>query len=544
MMIVLAALALMGTVPLVVLAATVGQLPLTTSNLNWNAAYEAAQAGLNDYLQQVDAEASYTEWTKGTTLCSGTTPVAPPAGPGNEAFCTWASSPTSTAPLITNPDEWYEYSASETNGKLMLTVSGKGGVGPGAVVRTFQYQVSPVNATLDDIYWTNSEMQAGCTPVGSASCAIVFGSSDKLYGPVFSNDDFNIDGNATFYATVTSNNGSGVGPPYWRCTVSSGGGWTFESASACQSSGVVPNFDFPGSTPLYGAQENILTNSTTPDVNPAKTLGCYISGPSGQPTAIDVTFSSSGTSFTWSTAATNPETGIAPPAASVQNATSNPNSAAACGSGGASVSFASLGAALFYVNGDIIFPSTSSTSPSTSTVAGFLTMVATDNIWVQSNIEYPCADISWASPGQTCTAPASEGSDTRDALGLIAGQNINVDTPGNSSSSNYGAVIDAAMIAIAGSFQNSNDTAGCPSGAGTCPWLVVFGSIAQNNRGPVGEGDSSGAIVAGTSKDYVYDSSLETLWPPFFIPPAGATWVAKSYAELRPGPENEVLPGT
>lgn len=526
MMIVLAALALMGTVPLVVLASTVGQLPLTTSNLNWNAAYEAAQAGLNDYLQQVDAEASYTEWTSGSKeLCNGTTPVAAPTGPGNEAFCTWASSTTSTAPLTTNPDEWYEYSASETDGELLLTVSGKGGTGPTAVVRTFQYQVAPVDATLDDIYWTNDEVPSGC---GNGSCAIVFGSSDQLYGPVFSNDDFNIDGDATFHATVTSADGSHVGAPYWRCT----SGSSFESASTCKQNGVDPNFDGPGGTPLLGASEDILTDSTTPDLNPAKTLGCYISGPSGEQTAIDVTLS--GSSFTWTTAGANTDPDMSsPPTASVQNSSSDPNSATACGSGGASVSFASLGAALFYVNGDILFPNGGS-------VTGFLTMVANNNIWIDGSIEYPCADITWQS-GASCTAPASEGADTDDALGLIAAEDIDVAVPGDKSQSGTGIVIDAAMIAIAGSFENVYYTSSCSS---TCPTLAVFGSIAQNSRGAVGEGTSNGTITNGFSKDYVYDTSLQTLWPPFFIPPAGATWVAKSYAELKPGAANEVLKGT
>ncbi|MGH9918038.1 MAG: hypothetical protein ACRD6W_04085, partial [Nitrososphaerales archaeon] len=133
MLIVLASLALMATIPLVVIATTANQLPLTTGNVNWNAAYQAAQAGLNDYIQHVDLDDTFTQWTSSHNGCTNTTPP-------DAAFCGWQT-------LATNPNEWYEYSAQTSSGKLWLTVSGLAGAtsvtgtsysGNSAVVRTFR----------------------------------------------------------------------------------------------------------------------------------------------------------------------------------------------------------------------------------------------------------------------------------------------------------------------------------------------------------------------------------------------------------------------
>jgi hypothetical protein len=55
-------------------------------------------------------------------------------------------------------------------------------------------------------------------------------------------------------------------------------------------------------------------------------------------------------------------------------------------------------------------------------------------------------------------------------------------------------------------------------------------AIAQNFRGPVGTTGGSGYL-----KNYKYDTSLQTLFPPFFIPPNGATWAPSSYEECASG---------
>ena len=220
------------------------------------------------------------------------------------------------------------------------------------------------------------------------------------------------------------------------------------------------------------------------------------------------------------------------------------NSNAFCGANGTgqpdgvAVTFASLNSALFYVNGDI-------TINGNGTVHGFLTLVSTGNITLNGSITYPCTgqgqDITWSSG--TCAAPTGQGTDTQDALGLISANNVNVND------NNAATQIDAAMVAIAGSFQNPAAGNNCPGG-GTgnnphnCPVLTVFGSIAQNTRGIVAYLDGNGYPDEGYSKAYFYDSSLPTLWPPFFIPPAGATWTPKNYEECKPGSADQAVGGT
>lgn len=524
MLIVLALLALMGTIPTVIIATTVNQMPLTTQNLDWNAAYEAAQAGLNDYLQQIDASASYTQWVTGADLCTGTSPVPTSAGgPGNDAFCTWASSPSSTAPLSTNPDEWFEYAVTESNGQVLLTVSGKAGSGPGAVVRTFRYAVAPAGATIDNIYWTNHETVQGCSG-GGTSCGIYFGSNDLLNGPVFSNDYFNMSGTPTFDGTVTSS----VPSPYWRCNVN--GQWAYGS-SGCSPSAAQPNFN--DGQPVHGANENLIANGTSPDLAPSQALGCYIAGPGDSATGVQMTIS--GSTLTWTDAS-----GAANQPATVQNDSTNPNTASgACGTSGATtntVDLAKLRSPLIFVNGDI-------TLAGNNTVSGFATLVSTGSITIGGSITYPCHHITWQQGGACPAMPTSQGTDTADALGLIAQDNILVQD--NRSS----VEIDAAMLAVSGSFANQSPTTNCSGGGmgggnGGCPVLAVFGSIAQNYRGVVGYLNGSGKTIEGFDKDYVYDQSLATLWPPFFIPPAGATWVARTYAELPAGAANQAVPST
>jgi hypothetical protein len=93
-----------------------------------------------------------------------------------------------------------------------------------------------------------------------------------------------------------------------------------------------------------------------------------------------------------------------------------------------------------------------------------------------------------------------------------------------------GTTIDAAILSLTDSFYLPNWTTSRLEGT-----LTVFGSIAQNNRGPVGTAYSTGAIASGFSKSYHYDTSLQTLWPPYFVPPTSAAWGATTYSECAQG---------
>jgi hypothetical protein len=146
---------------------------------------------------------------------------------------------------------------------------------------------------------------------------------------------------------------------------------------------------------------------------------------------------------------------------------------------------------------------------------------------------YPSADKVEPSDGPW--------SDQSDALGLIAQNSIAILHAGNGrqcsgthpTNCDYtnGIEIDAAVLALNQSFYVQNWAQGGVDGT-----LSVFGSIAQYHRGPVGTLSNTGYV-----KSYHYDSSLQTLWPPYFLPPQGAVWSSVSYGEYPPGPRYEAV---
>jgi hypothetical protein len=95
-------------------------------------------------------------------------------------------------------------------------------------------------------------------------------------------------------------------------------------------------------------------------------------------------------------------------------------------------------------------------------------------------------------------------------------------------------VVDAAILAVNDSFYVQNWAS-----AGSLGTLTVFGSIAQNFRGPVGTTGGE-----GFTKAYQYDNSLQTLWPPYFLAPNGAVWSPSTYTECTPGNGHSVVTST
>lgn len=98
--------------------------------------------------------------------------------------------------------------------------------------------------------------------------------------------------------------------------------------------------------------------------------------------------------------------------------------------------------------------------------------------------------------------------------------------------------VDAAMLSL----SNSVDATGpggkiptCPiealtdSKASFCPTLTVNGAMATDYRGIFGfyQG-STGNLVAGWHKDFVYDERLYDHEPPWFLSPLAGQWVRSS----------------
>ena len=499
MLIVIASLGLMATIPMVVIATTTNQLPLTTGNLNWNAAYEAAQAGVNDYIQKLDVDQTFTQWSHGRFNCATSNPS------GDPAFCNWVP--------IAGTNESYEYTLPTTStGNLALTVSGKAGSGARVVVRSFTYTLLP-RSTLDYLWWTNFEevdpaINANCDGLRGGNCPIYFASIDHLWGPVFSNDTFHMDGTPTFESTVTSSNGN---PLY-----------------VCSNNGCAPNFN--GGAPVAGS--NQPEQGTSAVAAPAQNLGCFISlGTWSNPTPINnVQMALSvvpGTNTTTITGNWN---------ANIANQPGNPNTSNGHHFCTSPITVSNLASGLIYVNGNVTIHDdpngNGGTTGFTTIVAGGLATDKTNgNITIDGNIQYPAANIVG---GIT---------DTSDALGLIAQNVVKIAHPTNGNNnapicnlaliptplatncdySDY--TIDAALFAVSDSIYVENWSIGAALGH-----LNIFGAMAQNYRGPVGTVGGS-----GYAKAYKYDSSLLALWPPFFMAPTSATWSPTSYSEARPG---------
>lgn len=87
--------------------------------------------------------------------------------------------------------------------------------------------------------------------------------------------------------------------------------------------------------------------------------------------------------------------------------------------------------------------------------------------------------------------------------------------------------IEAAILSLTRSF--TVDYYFCGGALGT---LTVFGAIAQRYRGPVGQGGSS--ITNGYLKDYNYDDRLAYRSPPHFLDPVQSAWRLVRQTEQTP----------
>ncbi len=112
--------------------------------------------------------------------------------------------------------------------------------------------------------------------------------------------------------------------------------------------------------------------------------------------------------------------------------------------------------------------------------------------------------------------------DSTDILGLIAEKDVIISSSASPLGGNL--TIQASIMAMDDSFYLDNWSSGLK---GT---LNIYGGIIQDRRGPVGTFSSrTGSKVSGYTKNYVYDSRLRTLPPPFY--PTTGDYVGLSWRE-------------
>jgi hypothetical protein len=117
-----------------------------------------------------------------------------------------------------------------------------------------------------------------------------------------------------------------------------------------------------------------------------------------------------------------------------------------------------------------------------------------------------------------------------DILGLVGTNAVWVWNPVNSSSdtilTDNERKIEAAILSVGHSFQVQNYNLGDFRGK-----LTVVGSIAQKFRGTVGTG--SGSAQSGYNKNYVYDPRFHAIAPPKFLSPVSTTYGINVLVEVK-----------
>ncbi len=497
----------------------IAALPVARTSQNYQAALQAADSGVEDFINRLDNNTTYYATTSDPTN---------PALENGSSWTTWATVPG------TSSNEWYRYvinaSTTAQTGVVNLTVTGAAGQYPTAgnkfSLRTIRVAVM-LQGFTSFLYYTNYEIESpnisglptscifhaweangagGYGPPSSCSSEIIYfvgnaNETDGLNGPVFSNDALHICGNPAFpqgatsvYDQATTANVAGVSRY--------GGQGSYIPDASCTNAptwyGVTdpttlspPKPKQPvGSTKSNFPTTNVgLANETTSSYNGG---GCLYTG------AISVTFSSTSTTSTMTVS-------TKVPAADGGGAT-GPTGVQCTGT---NISLPP--------NGLLYDQSITSSTCSRSSYSSYC--AANASVQGQVNSQVTLGSDNNITVTGNLTDYSTSGTDI---IGLSAMQDIILNpslSPGQS------LTIDAAMVAVNDSIYLSNWASVAKYGN-----LNILGSMAQDFRGPVGTFNSNG-IVSGFTKNYNYDSRLKYLQPPYFTTPTLPNWSKSAFTE-------------
>lgn len=527
MLLVIALTLVLALIPLVLFGEAINQLPLSKHQQDYKAALAAAESGVSQYLNELDQNGNFWEYSQDPSNPNGTG--------GEAAFTSWV-------PVSPNSSESYTLSVDNTqtasNGQVILRSTGK----VGSTTRTIEVTLSRegfldnmllsnyniVDPTLMGLTTDCSYYQYQTNPQGGVgppySCGGVLNyyiTGQTLDGPVRSNDGFYIYGSPSFEGPV--NTADPTSPGWKDPTGHTPDSPTFQKGMTVNAGYVT----FPSS-------DAGIVSEVTPGV-PGD--GCLYSGP----TVVQLTGS---TMSVWSpdtsSSQTNPNclgTDLPLPANGVmyvQQATSCPYT-----SGGTPTSFdgESCEAADVYVQG---------------TLTGQLTIAAANNVYITNNILYSTPPPAY---------PQAANLSNTNVLGLIADNYVEVLHPVNSQGSNItGSVsfnspsgqalatfpvplqsvtIDAAILVLGnsnsgggaggGTFAVENFDQGAPMSGN----ITINGCIAEDYMDIEGVFSSStGQLVHGYNTNYTYDPRLAFLTPPYFLTPVEAAWSQTSFQEV------------
>jgi type II secretory pathway pseudopilin PulG len=527
-------LALMVSLTLVALTAVNGDSHLTVRDQQQKQAYEAAKAGVDDYLYHLHANTGY--WTScasvpepsAVNLKSSTTKrlLVPGSTDAEYAIELLPSTTQSTYPQCNtaHPAESMLQSQDPLRGTFRIRSNGYAGPSHATIVATFK----PASF-LDYVYFTQRETsdpttygESSLVEAAEAQCSktmaegrygseiayrkgycdvIHFITGDFINGPMHTNDAFVICGSPTLGGSA-ADPVEVSGPPR---------GWFSDwevphNGSSC--SGSEKNF-----RGTFTANSSILT--PPPSNGELSTIAQSQFRYKGQ-----VRICLSGKSMTVMTYSTS-------------NSCSSPSSVKYSGaipSNGVVYVENSTCEAPKYTPFNVSYTVTSANAGCGNayvqgTYSGQLTIGTYNDIIVTGNL---CAE--------SCSATLPFSGEA--VLGLVANNDVRIYHPTRiertwnsrrdrweeecvnaSGALESGVTIDAAILAINHSFIV--DSYDCGDSMGT---LTVNGAIAQYYRGAVGTG-SGASSTTGYLKSYNYDSRLKYIQPPSFISPVKTAWV-------------------
>jgi hypothetical protein len=488
-------------------AAVDPDISLSREDQDYKQSYGAAEAGLQWYLNRLGQDNSFYVRCANVPRPNATeySPVNQPwnqAGsdpriwrrlPGEEADYTVELLP---APGYPNCIEGNQYSMVDTGGNLRLRVTGRS-----------RDEYRTVRATLrrknfiDFIYFTQFETLdpaaysgAGNVATATSQCStfraartsfcqeIQFAPADVISGPLHTNDNLRVCGNATFGRNR-------------RDSIEVSGQPSYVNSGSCTAT---PNFQGT----LVSPADQLGMPPSNAAIRSVALPGYVFSG------RTDITLNGSSMTVTTYNTATTPVTPVTRTLALPSNGV--------------------IYAANTSCNGGFIRSQTYSDP-----------RYGCGDIWLRGRYDQ---DLTIAADNDIVVRDDVTRGPEGVLLGLIANNFVRVyhpvdftQTGGPGGCENTGnwtdtrdLRLDAAMLTLAHSFIVDNWHCGSPLGD-----LSIFGAIAQRFRGTVGTGGSSG-IATGYRKDYVYNDRLRYREPPFFLDPVKASWRISRETEQVP----------
>lgn len=569
---------------LLLLSATVVSVSVSGSTAaktqtNWVAAGQAAYAGVEDYQSKLANDNTYSQYGalgNATTMVNAFSTGSIFTGTaGNAAFGLGTGAGTglgtgtaaSWQPVDPNKPNGASYRYEVDNSKysasgiLLLQSTGRVGNTTRTIVANLKQ-----SGFLDYLYFTDYEitdpiLTPGCTAAyqwavtSRPGCSTIsFGSSDTVNGPAHSNDTMYVCG-STFTGAVTT-------------ASSASGGYILPAGCASSPTFAVGGKPVKRSVVQMPSTVGSLIQETHTDLpSTVARPGCLYTGPT------TFTFNGDGTWTVYSpwTQKTqisgNPANGgTNAPQCGTPGYTSGGNTLGSPGGQTLPV----LDSNLAYVQ-NVPTVSTDPNYPSSSStwVNGFpprYSCTGADGKTAGDGVGFPAAkEQAPTSTSYSCTAgdafvrggfggnatiaannyvyitgDITYDNPSKDLLGLIGQNNVYVYNPIGSATRSYSCgsyslcstsvlldesdsdrTIDAAIMSVAHSFTVQNYSADYSQTKGS---LNVLGSIVQKFRGAVGTGSSSGDLVTGYAKNYLYDPRLAFQAPPKFLSPVSTSY--------------------